>query len=83
MLRILDAGNLGLSLMGKLVTAASLSTVAVSFGTGAYQSYCHVVNAIDKWLLGIYIISTAYGAYALQQFVGKEFVSTLLPFAPQ
>lgn len=36
MLRILDAGNLGLSLMGRLVTAASLSAVVASFGTGAY-----------------------------------------------
>ena len=35
-LRILDAGNLGLSLMGRLVTAASLSAVVASFGTGAY-----------------------------------------------
>jgi hypothetical protein len=38
-LRFLDAGNKGLSLVGKMVTVASVSAVVASFGTGEGASY--------------------------------------------
>ncbi|EGO28675.1 hypothetical protein SERLADRAFT_366371 [Serpula lacrymans var. lacrymans S7.9] len=63
-LRLLDSGNKALSLMGRMVTVASVTSIVVSFGAG------------------IYIVSTAYGAYALQEFLGKEMFDILLSEDP-
>ncbi|KZP33306.1 hypothetical protein FIBSPDRAFT_811513 [Athelia psychrophila] len=63
-LKILDAGNKVLFVMGRMVTAAGLTALLVSFGTG------------------IYIVSTAYGAYALKQILGKEMFDLLLTEDP-
>ncbi|KAI6115000.1 hypothetical protein EV401DRAFT_1978059, partial [Pisolithus croceorrhizus] len=63
-LRLLDAGNKGLSAVGKIVTVASFTVVVVSIGTG------------------IYILCTAYGAYALREFLGPEMFDILLSDDP-
>ena len=75
-LRILDAGNKGLSVLGRMVTAAGLTAVVVSFGTGTYRHCSSICPSL--FCAGIYVLSTGYGAYALHQFLGKEYVLSLL-----
>jgi hypothetical protein len=75
-LRLLDAANKGLSTMGKIVTIASVTVVVVSLGTGAHHFLSLWGQPYQK-LIGMYILSTAYGAYALKEFLGAEYVSLL------
>ncbi|KZT03308.1 uncharacterized protein LAESUDRAFT_814789 [Laetiporus sulphureus 93-53] len=63
-LRLLDHVNASLSVAGKVVSAAGLAGIIVSFG------------------FGIYIICTSYGAYAIQEFLGKEMYNILLTDDP-
>ncbi|KIJ13675.1 hypothetical protein PAXINDRAFT_176919 [Paxillus involutus ATCC 200175] len=64
LLRWLDVGNKGLSMVGRVVSLGSLTVVVVSLGTG------------------MYILSTAYGAYALREFLGDEMFEHLLTDDP-
>ncbi|KIK96311.1 hypothetical protein PAXRUDRAFT_826109 [Paxillus rubicundulus Ve08.2h10] len=64
LLRWLDVGNKGLSMVGRVVSLGSLTVVVVSLGTG------------------MYILSTAYGAYALREFLGDEMFELLLTDDP-
>ncbi|KAF8838131.1 hypothetical protein BDN67DRAFT_1070933 [Paxillus ammoniavirescens] len=64
LLRWLNVGNKGLSMVGRVVSLGSLTVVVVSLGTG------------------MYILSTAYGAYALREFLGNEMFELLLTDDP-
>ncbi|KAF8126400.1 hypothetical protein EV363DRAFT_1434288 [Boletus edulis] len=64
LLRWLDMGNKGLSMVGRVVSVGSLTVVVVSLGTG------------------LYILSTAYGAYAVKEFLGTEMFDILLTDDP-
>ncbi|KAG8215394.1 hypothetical protein J3R82DRAFT_8995 [Butyriboletus roseoflavus] len=64
LLRWLDMGNKGLSLIGRVVSVGSLTVVVISLGTG------------------LYILSTAYGAYAVREFLGAEMFDILLTDDP-
>ncbi|KAH0834186.1 hypothetical protein J3R83DRAFT_11498 [Lanmaoa asiatica] len=64
LLRWLDMGNKGLSLVGRVVSVGSLTVIVISLGTG------------------LYTISTAYGAYAVREFLGSEMFDILLTDDP-
>ncbi|EIW76633.1 hypothetical protein CONPUDRAFT_63425 [Coniophora puteana RWD-64-598 SS2] len=63
-LRVLNAGNRLLSVVGRTVTFASVSFAVGSVG------------------FGLYVTGTAYGAYALREFIGKEMFDILLTEDP-
>ena len=56
--------------MGKIVTIAS---VTLSWDRCAPFPFC-TESALSK-LIGMYILSTAYGAYAVRKSLGAEYVS--------
>ncbi|KAF9235898.1 hypothetical protein BU15DRAFT_89381 [Melanogaster broomeanus] len=64
LLRWLNIGNKGLSMVGRVVSVGSLTVLVVGLGTG------------------MYILSTTYGAYALQEFLGAEMFDLLLTDDP-
>lgn len=70
MYHFLVRGNRLLSRFALLVTAAGLTSVVVTIGTGnpSNLSLKYIIDDCE----GLYVVSTAYGMYAVREFIGRE-----------
>lgn len=70
-LRILSRGNKVLQKTGRFFTVITAASAVGAVGTGELN---HLLKfrAKPDIVQGIYILLTGYGAYAMQQFLGKE-----------
>ena len=80
-LRILNSINGFVSSVGKLFTVGGISIGILASGFGSYPITRHASEL--RWhvlvsTLGIYIILTSYGAFAVQEFLGREMCATSL-----
>lgn len=59
-------------MIGRVVSVGSLTVVVVSLGTGAFPCLISFAVLNLSFTTGLYILSTAYGAYAVREFLGPE-----------
>ena len=72
-LRILDFLNKRLTMAVKMVTIAGIGTTLATFGTCESSSQVYnLINQMPMMPLGIYLLCTSYGAWAVREFLGKE-----------
>jgi len=76
-LRFLNQLNKILTSTGKVATVVGMGTTVFTFGTCAFASFnsAELEFTLTYHLLGnvgIYLLSTSYGAWAVREFLGQE-----------
>jgi uncharacterized protein YbaR (Trm112 family) len=70
MLRLLNSVSTSTALAGRVVTVGGMIGIFISCGFGMLDS----VRTVKQFnvSVGLYLVMTSYGAYAVQEFLGKE-----------
>jgi len=76
-LRFLNKLNKSLTTTGKFITLIGMGTTLFTFGTGAFIHHnptplAFILTDCSVGNIGIYLMFTSYGAWAIREFLGQE-----------